>query len=252
MLMRIYRPKTKKGKFALLLLVLLLVAGLYFFIFKDDAGTPAGKKDPHADTIAANNLNCGLSVPTEVGQYYISGAPKLKKGNLNYADFEGERVRVVGYVYEGDTKGVKVPSAKIEIWQPDSIGLFYPADNGKASEFDKKQLALRGTVVADEFGYFEFTTIYPGESEDRARHIYIKGSAEGHEPVTTQLVMSRSGDITSLNVDPVALELPNCNVMNFGAVEGVQTAGYDFHLEKKPEAVEEEEKSSGLNIRGLL
>jgi protocatechuate 3,4-dioxygenase beta subunit len=252
MLMRIYLPKTKKGKFALFLLILLLAAGLYYFVFRGDDNASTGKKDPHADTIAANNLNCGLSVPTAEGQYYVSGAPTLKKGNLNYTDLEGEKISIVGYVYEGDSKGAKIPGTKVEIWQPDSIGLFYPADKGKASEFDKKQLALRGTVTADEFGYFEFTTIYPGESEDRARHIYLKASAEGYEPVTTQLVMSRSGDITNLSVDPVALELPNCNVMNFGAVEGVQTAGYDFHLEKKPEAVEEEEKSSGLDIRGLL
>lgn len=249
--MRLLRPKTKKGKFFLILFFLLAIAALYFFVFRDSGEGAAEKsKDPHANTIAANNLNCGLSVGTDEGPYYISDAPKLKKGNLNYTKLEGEKIKIVGYAYEGESKDHKIANAKVEIWQADSAGVYYPADEGKASEFSKQQLALRGTVVADEFGYFEFTTIYPGESEGRARHIYIKGSAEGHEPITTQLVMSRSGDITNLNTDTVALELPNCNAMYFGAVDGVQTAGYDFHLKKKPQ--QQTEQSSGIDIKGLL
>jgi protocatechuate 3,4-dioxygenase beta subunit len=251
MLMRALRPKTKKGKFFLLLFFLLLATALYFFVLRDSGeGAVEQNKDPHADTIAANNLNCGLSVGTEEGPYYISGTPELKKGNLNYTKLEGEKIKIVGYVYEGESKDNKIANAKVEIWQPDAAGVFYPADEGKADEFSEKQLALRGTATADKFGYFEFTTIYPGESENRARHIYLKGLADGYEPITTQLVMSRSGDLTSLNADQVAQKLPNCNAMYFGAVDGVQTAGYDFHLEKKPQ--QQTEQSSGIDIRGLL
>jgi protocatechuate 3,4-dioxygenase beta subunit len=233
--MRIYRPKTKKGKFALFLVLAAVAFGVYFFFFKSSGDSfNADPRDPHADTIAANTLNCGLSVPTGEGPYYISGSPKLKKGNLNYTKLEGEKIRIIGYVYEGEGKDTKIPQATIEVWQPDGSGVFYPPNEGQASEFNKNQLALRGKAKADEFGYFEFTTIYPGESEERARHIYLKASAEGYESLATQLVMSRSGDLTHVNDDPVALELPNCNVMYFAGWEGVQTAAYDFHLVSAP------------------
>jgi protocatechuate 3,4-dioxygenase beta subunit len=235
MLMKIYRPKTKKGKIALFLLVLLIAAAVYFFFFRNSGGEfKADPRDPHADTIAANTLNCGLSVPAGEGKYYISGTRAIKKGNLNYSQLEGEKIKIIGYVYEGEDKDTKIANAKIEAWQADSAGVFHPPSGGKADEFDKEQLALRGSAVADEFGYYEFTTIYPGESEGRVRHIYIKASADGYESLATQLVMSRSGDLASAYDDPVALELPNCNAMHFAAWEGVQTAAYDFHLVSAP------------------
>lgn len=233
--MRIYRPKTKKGKLALFLLAVLIAGGIYFFFIRDDGEQfVADPKDPHANTIAANTLNCGLSVPTDSGDHYISGTRELKKANLNYTKLEGEKIQIIGYVYEGEGKDTKIGGAEVEIWQPDSSGIFYPSAGGKAEEFNKSQMALRGTVTADEFGFFEFTTIYPGESEGRARHIYIRASAEGYEPLTTQLVMSRSADLTHVYDDSVALELPNCNEMHFAAWEGVQTAAYDFHLVSAP------------------
>lgn len=233
--MRIYRPKTKKGKLALFLLIVLIAAAVYFFFFKSDGQKfDADPRDPHADTIAANTLNCGLSVPADEGEYYISGTRELKKGNLNYTKLDGDKIQIIGYVYEGEGKDTKIGGAKVEIWQPDNLGIFHPQAEGKAEDFDKSQLALRGTVTADKFGFFEFKTIYPAEREGRARHIYIKASAEDYEPLTTQLVMSRSGDLTHVNDDPVALELPSCNVMHFAAWEGTQTAAYDFHLISAP------------------
>ena len=242
MLMSIIRPKTKKGKFVLFLFLVLVCAAVYWFVLRDTAEPAAeAEADPHANSLAANNLNCGLSVPAEE-LYYISDAPKLKKGNLNYSEFEGEKIKIVGYAYEGENKDVKIPNAKIELWQPDSMGTFYPADSGTVADFGEEQLALRGTVIADKFGYFEFTTIYPGGTMERARHIYLKGSADGYEPVTTQLLMSRSADMISVNDDPIAQELPNCNVLNFGAVEAVQVAGYDLHLQKKPELTDPSEQ----------
>lgn len=219
------------------MVLLLLIAGaVYFFFIRGSGELSPDEKDPHANTIAANTLNCGLSVPAEEGDYYISGAPKLKKGNLNKAKLNGENIRIIGYVYDGESKDKKVPRAEIEIWQPDSIGVFHPAESGEAGDFGKKQLALRGTAVADKFGYFEFDTIYPGETEGRSRHIYIKAAADGYESLTTQLVTSRSGDSVATGDDPVAQSLPNCNDMYFGAVEGMQTAAYDFHLVSAPDA----------------
>ncbi len=233
--MRLPRPKTKKGKFALFLLILIIASTVYYFFFRDQGeGFIADARDPHANTIAANTLNCGLSVPTDEGDFYISGAPQVEKNNLNTAKLDGEPIKIIGYVYEGEGKRTKIPNAKVEVWQPDSYGVFHPQNKGDAAKFDKNQLALRGTVAADEFGYFEFNTIYPGAPSDRARHIFIKASADGYETLTTQLVMSRSGDAVSTNTDQVALSLPNCNVMYFGAVEGAQTAAYDFHLVNSP------------------
>lgn len=218
-----------------------LAAALYFFVLKKDDGAVPGfsKDDPHSRTIAANNLNCGLSAKTDSGAYYISGTSQLKNNNLNPKKLDGDPIRVVGYVYGDETKENKIGNVKIEIWQADSYGSFHPAAKGKASDFTADQLAFRGFVNSDEFGYFEFTSVYPGGSADRARHIYLRATATGYKDITTQLVMSRSGDYVSTNDDSIAAKLPNCNVINFGAVDGMQTAGYDIHLEKAPETAQQ-------------
>ena len=173
----------------------------------------------------------GLTVATGPGPLYISGAPELVDGELNYTNLHGERIEVRGRVYSGPGGGTPVPGAKVEIWQADASGAYHPSASGDASRMTPGRLGLRGFVLTDATGSYRFTTIYPGSYPGRTRHIHVRVSAPGHAAVITQiLVPSRPGDFTGPSEDPVVRSLPREYLVAFADQAGVPTAQFDFHL----------------------
>ena len=172
-----------------------------------------------------------LTTGTTEGPYYVTGTAELADGNLNYDNLSGDVIRIVGHVYGGVDTTMPLADAVIDIWQADDAGSYWPQANGPASNYSANQLSLRGHVKSDASGYFEFTTIYPGEYEGRARHIHIRAtSAGGEQDVITQLIMSKDGDQTPASQDIIAHSLPSCNTMKLVSVDGVDTAVFDFHI----------------------
>jgi protocatechuate 3,4-dioxygenase beta subunit len=183
-----------------------------------------------SDTSSSNTdspKRCGLTQSTTEGPYYVAGTTELIDGNLNYANLPGEPIKISGYVYAGDKTNNPVTGAKIDIWQADSDGKYHPQGNGPASLYTATQLALRGYVITDEKGRYEFSSIYPGEYEGRPRHIHARASADGFTSVTTQLIAPKSGDKVSAAQDSIARELPSCNTLVFDK----GSATFDFHLQ---------------------
>ena len=109
----------------------------------------------------------GLTQQVTQGPYYVTGTNKLTDGNLNYDNQKGKKIKVQGYVYVGATGTTPVAGAKIEIWHADDSGNYHPNSNGAASGYKSSELSLRGYVLTDDKGYYEYTTIYPGEYTGR-------------------------------------------------------------------------------------
>jgi protocatechuate 3,4-dioxygenase beta subunit len=170
---------------------------------------------------------CGITAFTTEGPYYIPGTAALVGGNLNYTNLPGEPIKINGHVYSGEGTNNPLANAKVEIWQPDSDGKYHPQGNGPANRYTAEQLALRGYVLTDSKGYYEFTSIYPGEYEGRARHIHVKTSADGYTGVTTQLIAPKDGDKVTAAEDSIARTLPRCHTLVFQ--KGAAT--FDFHLQ---------------------
>lgn len=220
----------KKKVFIILVVLIGLILAYFFFIRKDASAPGSGSADKHKDTIANSAPVCGITKDMKSPSFYVSDTKPAKNGNLNSGKLEGDPIKIVGYVYGSPEKSKPLANAKIEVWQADSFGTYHPASTGSASKYTAAELALRSYVSSDKYGYYEFSSIYPGASENRARHIYIKVSAEGYQPVTTQLVMSSSGDVTSVANDPTAQNLPICNRAFFSSIDGVQTAAFIINL----------------------
>lgn len=93
----------------------------------------------------------------------------------------GERIRIEGYVLDGD--GLPVPDALIEIWQANTYGRYnHPADQG-AAPLDPSFSGF-GRSGTEEDGSYRFETIKPGPvpfdtERTQAPHICVTVFARG-------------------------------------------------------------------------
>ncbi len=95
----------------------------------------------------------------------------IADGTLVEDQTEGERVRIVGRVLDGE--GVVVTDAMIEIWQADAQGRYaHPADP-RGSNLRFRGFGRTGTGTEAE-NHFVFETIKPGpEADGQAPHINV-------------------------------------------------------------------------------
>ncbi|MBD0382050.1 dioxygenase family protein [Paenibacillus sedimenti] len=189
-----------------------------------NAGTSSGNASTAAD-------DSGLTQQVTQGPYYVTGTSQLTNGNLNYDNLTGKKIKVQGYVYAGASGTTPIAGAKVEIWHADDSGNYHPNSNGAASKYSDDQLSLRGYVLTDEKGYYEYTTIYPGEYTGRTRHIHTNTTASGYKGVITQLIIpSLSGDQMTAAQDNIAQSLPKYNQVAFTTVDGVPTTTFNYRL----------------------
>jgi protocatechuate 3,4-dioxygenase alpha subunit len=123
-----------------------------------------------------------------VGPYFAYGLTPNGKyawndafsGNLVTPDTSGDRIRIEGFVYDGD--GAFVPDCMLEIWQADAQGRFAdPQDKRALPNATFKGFGRCGTGAKGEFA---FDTIKPGSVPDpdgkpQAPHILMAVFARG-------------------------------------------------------------------------
>ena len=111
--------------------------------------------------------------PAEVlGPFYKKGAPDVSL--LRKPGDPGFPLRVVGKVM--NTRGEKVPGARVYVWQADHAGLY-----------DLQGYRYRAQLAIGEASGYTLETILPGHYADRpAQHIHYLISAPGHKTLITQ------------------------------------------------------------------
>jgi len=193
-----------------------------------DTTEPVATQDPSRQDVETKT---GLTVGTTEGPYYVTDTVELTDGNLNYTALPGDPIKVSGFVYEGTDTSAPIPNAKVEIWHADSTGNYHPNSNGGAGQYQAGELALRGYVLTDSSGRYEFTSIYPGYYQGRTRHIHVRASADGFGGVVTQIIVpSKPGDGTTPETDSIAQSLPALNTVVFTNEGGVEATTFDFHI----------------------
>jgi protocatechuate 3,4-dioxygenase alpha subunit len=107
----------------------------------------------------------GLTPSQTVGPFFAYvltpaayDTPVLFEADIATPDAPGERIRIEGYVLDGD--GEPIVDAMLEIWGADGEGR-YP---GAAAEEPGRNAAFRGfgRTEVDSNGFFAFTTVKPG------------------------------------------------------------------------------------------
>jgi protocatechuate 3,4-dioxygenase alpha subunit len=100
--------------------------------------------------------------------------------NLITAETSGERIRIEGRVFDGDS--APVPDAMLEIWQADAQGRFSDPQDKRAPP--NSTFTGFGRCGTDTSGSYSFDTIKPGQVPDpdgrpQAPHILLAVFARG-------------------------------------------------------------------------
>lgn len=165
-----------------------------FILLSDTLGATT-RKD-----LINNRKPAGVTEYTILGPFYRPEAPEMALSSNLAGDLPGEPVILRGQVLAQD--GSPIPQAKVEVWQSDSEGFYdLQMENVQGS-------ALRGVFHTDADGGYMFRTIKPsfypipsdgpvgqmlkamGRHPYRPAHIHFMISAQGYEPVTTELFLS--------------------------------------------------------------
>jgi protocatechuate 3,4-dioxygenase alpha subunit len=128
-----------------------------------------------------------LTASQTVGPFFAIGLtredrPAALNNRLVGPDTPGQRIRVEGYVYDGDH--APVPDAMLELWQANAAGRYHhPADARPHKRLDADFTGF-GRTGTDEQGRFWFETIKPGrvpgpDGRVQAPHIVVTIFARG-------------------------------------------------------------------------
>lgn len=176
---------------------------------------------------------------TILGPFHLPGAPLLDVPfELPHrANEPGDPTLVTGRVTDVD--GAPLASANLDVWQADSGGNYSGFMPGPPEG------NLRGQVRADEDGRYEFRTVIPGPytipldgptgkmtaaagwSPWRPAHLHLIVSADGFEPLVTQLFIDTSDYLDSDVASAVKDELI---VHPDSQDDGSKRIEYDFAL----------------------
>ena len=115
-----------------------------------------------------------------LGPYYRPDSPV--RSNLIIKGEKGEPLELLGKIKHQDCI-TPYKNAKIELWHCSSGGVY---DN------DTPEFKYRGTTFSDEQGFYSFQTILPvpydaGGGYIRPAHFHLMITAEGYQPLVTQL-----------------------------------------------------------------
>jgi protocatechuate 3,4-dioxygenase beta subunit len=188
---------------------------------------------------AINHGAEGTTESTVLGPFYVEGAPVLPNGAsiVNEAT-EGEPARFFGRVT--DPNGAPVAGAQLDIWSTAPNGFY------DIQEPEKPQ-NMRGKFITDADGRYEFRTSRPvfysipddgpvgqlldtvGRHPYRPAHVHVIVTADGFEPLTTQLYTKDDPYIDSDAVFAVRKSL----IIDYGEPkDGTFEVNFDFVLNK--------------------
>ncbi|MGE0060139.1 MAG: intradiol ring-cleavage dioxygenase [Dehalococcoidia bacterium] len=186
---------------------------------------------------AMNHGAEGTTESTVLGPFYVEGAPELPNGaSIVNEGTGGEPARFFGRVTDGN--GNPVAGAELDVWSTAPNGLY------DIQEPDKPQ-NMRGRFVTDADGRYEFRTAKPvsypipndgpvgqllvatGRHPYRPAHVHVIVTADGFEPLTTQLY---TNDDPYIDSDAVFAVRKSLIIEYERAEDGGWQVGFDFVL----------------------
>jgi len=174
-----------------------------------------------------------LSGSQTIGPFFHDGMMRAdaQRTQLVAPETIGERIRIEGYVYDGD--GLGVPDAMLEIWQANHYGRYnHPAD-ARDLPLDPSFYGF-GRAATDAAGCYCFETIKPGRvpfdaQRLQAAHICVAVFARGLlNHAFTRLYFA---DDPAIADDPVLQLVPADRRGTLLARRADDTAAVVYHFE---------------------
>jgi len=176
-----------------------------------------------------------------VGPFFHPGLVHGEENVLVDEETSGQRIRIMGKVFDGD--GNPVVDALLEIWQADGQGFFnHPADpNCLQADKHFRGFGRAGTIHE---GRFEFKTVKPGpvpgrDGQNQAPHISIRVFSRGML-IQAYTRLYFPGE-SSNEIDPVLNSIDSERRATLIAVHedsgDLPTYRFDIHLQGENETV---------------
>ncbi len=137
--------------------------------------------------------NCAPTSPDGLGPFFVSGMPVTT--SLVRSNRSGEPMVVLGKVLNAANPNQPVAAARLEAWQTDGEGHYFPESNGPASRYKDSELDLRGTLVTDQNGNYRYDSLVPGAYFPRPKHIHYVITAAGYKQLVTQHYLGEMGQL---------------------------------------------------------
>jgi protocatechuate 3,4-dioxygenase beta subunit len=143
---------------------------------------------------AAAAVVCQATPEDALGPYYIEGAPE--RSTLYPDGTPGTPLVISGTIYSSEC--LPLAGALVEVWQADSSGAY---------DFSADFLG-RAAVIANENGFYEYTTVLPGRYEPRPLHIHYRVNHPAAPTLVTQLYFAQdaSGAPAAQITAPIEVE----------------------------------------------
>lgn len=135
---------------------------------------PDGYNVPDTDA----GETCAPTRPDAQGPFFALGAPS--RTVIVDASEPGQSLSIFGNVVADDCV-TPIEGALLDVWQADAAGVYHAAGT---------EYRLRGQMLTDSAGTYQFMTVKPGNYDGRPAHIHFTISKPGFVTVTTQLYFS--------------------------------------------------------------
>lgn len=140
----------------------------------EDPATPEIEPSPVSTFLpaVACTAPAALTPSSAEGPYFTAGSPE--RASLLDPGMPGTVMVLSGYVLTSDCQ--PVANAKLEFWQADANGVY-----------DNQGYTLRGHQFTNADGFYQLTTVVPGQYPGRTEHIHFKVIPPGGSELTSQL-----------------------------------------------------------------
>ncbi len=182
-------------------------------------------------------MTLGATPSQTVGPYFKIGLGRLCCSDLAPAGTLGERITIEGHVL--DANGDAVPDAILEIWQADSNGRYFSAENCAAAA----TFSGFGRIPTDDLGRFRFVTVKPGritetDGTQHAPHINVAVFMRGLlRQLNTRIYFA---DVSANVLDPILRLVPaerRNTLIATPSAPGSSTLIWNIILQGEPETV---------------
>tara|TARA_S200000501_G_scaffold368766_1_gene407110 strand:+ start:5510 stop:6886 length:1377 start_codon:yes stop_codon:yes gene_type:complete len=128
--------------------------------------------------------DCEITTDDILGPYYDNNAPY--RSILSSPDEPGTPITISGRIFGNDCE-TPLPNTLVEVWHANENGcysIFQICENGNSNN---DEYHLRGKMLTNENGYYQFQSIQPGNYHSRPKHFHIKFTTQDGHTLVTQI-----------------------------------------------------------------
>ena len=170
---------------------------------------------------------CDLTTSDILGPYYNSNAPF--RTYLASPDEPGTPITISGIITAQDCEA-PLANILVEVWHANDDGCYSINQICDTGNFINDEFNLRGKMLTNEDGYYEFHTIQPGHYQNRPKHFHIKFTAPDDTTLVTQIYFEGDPYIES---DPWAQNAVD-RILSLTQIENGLIGEFNIVLDTEP------------------